>query len=93
MTPADYKKQLNALNRAFYKANNPYQYGEVVLYHGRKLVLLDPVGINVTSGCKIMYDYRVLSPTGTLDEKVERLYGFETIKPTGEVLQLEEDLC
>lgn len=92
MDAKEYKKRLNALNREFIKANNPYKFGEVVLYNGRKLVLLSPTGVNVTSGCKVTYDCYKMDMQGNIIEKVEKVYGFETLKPTGEFRTIEEDL-
>lgn len=92
MTPAEYKKQFNALNRAYIKANNPYKFGEVVKKYDKEIVLLGPTGVNVTSGCTIMYDCKYLDKHGQVIDKPEKIYGFEKLTPTGRFIELEEDI-
>lgn len=92
MTPAEYKKQFNALNRAYIKANNPYKYGEVVKKYDKEIVLLEPTGVNVTSGCTIMYNCKYLDKHGQIIDKPEKIYGFEKLTPTGRFIEMEEDI-
>lgn len=92
MDAKEYKKQFNALNRAYIKANNPYKYGEVVKKYDKELVLLEPTGVNVTSGCAIMYNCKYLDKHGQIIDKPEKIYGYEKLTPTGRFIELEEDI-
>lgn len=92
MDAKEYKKQFNALNRAYIKANNPYKFGEVVKKYDKEIVLLEPTGVNVTSGCTIMYNCKYLDKHGQIIDKPEKIYGFEKLTPTGRFIELEEDI-
>ena len=92
MDAKEYKKQFNALNRAYIKANNPYKYGEVVKKYDKEIVLLEPTGVNVTSGCTITYNCKYLDKHGQIIDKPEKIYGFEKLTPTGRFIELEEDI-
>lgn len=92
MDAKEYKKQINALNREYIKANNPYKYGEVVMKYDKEIVILEPTGVNVTSGCTIMYNCKYLDKHGQVIDKPEKIYGFEKLTPTGRFIELEEDI-
>ena len=92
MDAKEYKKRYSALNREYIKANNPYKYGEVVKKYDKEIVLLNPTGVNITSGCTIMYDCLYLDKHGQIIDKPEKIYGFEKLTPTGRIIELEEDL-
>ena len=86
----EYKAKKDALNAELVKldadyiaANREYQDTEIVLRHGKEVIIQDAYGVSDVTGGKVMYHYAAMNKDGTPAKQVCSIYGHEEIKPTG----------